>query len=314
MLVWKMSFGSWISGVTPRRSQRIVGRRSRWLIAAALVAVCAGPARADELAQLSRTLATGKVEKERISAAVQLGKLRDGRALRPLIGALGDRSNVVRAVAAGALGFLGDPAALPALRRASTDPDKTVRRRAVEAIAQLRQGNVAGARSASRNAPLANYAIAGRESPRLSAEPSLFVVMKSTTDKSAGRIDPGTRKVRAGQLKSLLLKELEANRQVTLESNTAEELGIEPYALDVTITRLGRAESGPFIEIECELRVAISNRRGKMISFLTGGAKVQVPKRTFRSAYEPALRMEAMENAVKSVHQDLITYLNKRPS
>jgi hypothetical protein len=264
----------------------------------------------DRLADLANTLATGRTEKERISAAVQLGKLRDARALRPLVVGLSDKSNVVRAVAAGALGFLGDPAALPALRRTSDDPDRTVRRRANEAIAQLRQSPGSPAR---RNDRLANYQIAAREAPRMAA-PSLFVVMKSTTDKSAGRNDPGTRKLRAGRLKSLLLKELGGNQQVTLERNTAEDLGIEPYSLDVTITRLGRGESGPYIEIECELRVAISNRRGKMISFLTGGAKVQVPKRTFRGEYEGQLRMEALENAVKSVHQDLITYLNKRPT
>ena len=41
-------------------------------------------------------------------------------------------------------------------------------------------------------------------------------------------------------------------------------------------------------------------------SFLTGGAKVQVPKRTFRNSFEPQLKREALENAVKSLRQDLV--------
>lgn len=298
--------------MTTRRDHSNASRRRRagWWVAAAVSALLAGPAHADRVDDLARTLGTAKSEKARISAAVELGKKKDPRGLRPLIAALSDKSNVVRAVAAGALGFLGDSAALPALRRATSDTDQTVRRRAHEAIAQLRGGGTAP----RRNLPLANYKLDARESPRLDTTPSLFVMMKSASDKSPTPAPLKTRKQREGQVKSLLLKELSRQRQVTLEKQTADQLGIEPYALDVTITRLDRAESGPYVEIECELRVAISNQRGKMISFLTGGAKVQVPKRTFRREYEPQLRDEALENAVKSVHQDLISYLNKRPT
>jgi hypothetical protein len=51
-----------------------------------------------------------------------------------------------------------------------------------------------------------------------------------------------------------------------------------------------------------------------MLSFLTGGAKVQVPRSTFRVQYEPQLKREALENAIKSVHGDLVKYLRNRPS
>jgi hypothetical protein len=138
--------------------------------------------------------------------------------------------------------------------------------------------------------------------------------MKSAADKSVGRADASTRRQRAGQIKALLLGELGKHRDVTLERTTAEKLGIEPYAIDVSITKLARGEAGPYVEIDCQLRVAVSNRRGKLISLLTGGAKVQVPKRGWNGRYEGQLRLEAMQNAVKSVHQDLITYLTKRPT
>src|SRR5690606_19706459 len=92
---------------------------------------------ADRLSELARLLAGRSGEKIRISAAVELSRLRDPRALKPLVAALADPSNVVRSVAASGLEHLGDPAALPALRRATKDPDRTVRRRVIDAIAAL---------------------------------------------------------------------------------------------------------------------------------------------------------------------------------
>jgi hypothetical protein len=297
----------------PRRLQRKV------LVAIALAAAVAlrpAPGRAEKVHDLSRTLLRGKTDKERIAAAVALGRLRDARSVKPLIQALGDSNNAVRAVAAIALGVLGDAQALPALRKASEDPDKTVRRRATEAMALIKQGGAAGKGGAEAltNDPLANYKLDGRESPRVDDKPALYVVVKSAQDKTAGKTDLGTRRLRASHMKTLMVSELQHTQHVTTDKTEAEQLGIEPYAIDVTILKLDRVVNGPYVEIQCELRVAISNKRGKMISFLTGGAKVQVPKRTFNAAYEPQLRLEALENAVKSVHQDLITYLTSRPT
>lgn len=288
-------------------------------LAAAVLALVLAPAsaHADKVSDLSRALATGKTEKARISAAVSLGRLKDPRALKPLVRALTDESNVVRALAATALGHLGDPAALPALQRAGRDGDMTVRRRALDAIAQIRQGASAGAPVAARSlAPMpargmANYAIAPREER---PSPQVFVVLKSTQDKSMGNTPSKVRQMRAVQMRSLMVDQLRRDQAVTLMSSVAAEVGIDPYAMDVTIMKLERFERGPFVEVECEIRVAISDRRGKMLSFLTGGAKVQVPRSTFRVQYETQLKREALENAVKSVHADLVKYLRNRPS
>ncbi|HEU5059814.1 MAG TPA: HEAT repeat domain-containing protein [Kofleriaceae bacterium] len=275
-------------------------------------------AHADKVGDLSRALVSGKTEKARISAAVSLARLKDARALKPFIRALSDESNVVRALAATALGFLGDPAALPALERAARDRDMTVRRRAQDALARLRRDD-AGAPVAARTlAPtpargggMANYAIAPREER---PGQQVFVVLKSTQDKSLGNTPSKVRQLRAIQMRSLMLDHLKRDQTVTLMSSVAAELGIDPYAMDVTIMKLERFERGPFVEVECEIRVAISDRRGKMLSFLTGGAKVQVPRSTFRLQYETQLKREALENAVKSVHGDVVKYLRNRPS
>jgi hypothetical protein len=158
---------------------------------------------------------------------------------------------------------------------------------------------------------LANYAIAPREAR---PTPQVFVVLKSTMDKSIGGAPSKERQARVTQVRSLIVDELRRDQTVTLMSSVAAEVGIDPYAMDVTIMKLERAERGQFVEVECEIRVAISDRRGRMLSFLTGGAKVQVPRRTFRVQYEPQLKREALENAIKSVHGDLVKYLRNRPS
>jgi len=296
-----------------------LGRLAAPLLAAALaLAAGPGPAQADKVHDLSRALLRGKSEKARISAAVSLGRLGDPRALKPLIRALDDDSNVVRALAAAALGRLGDPAALPALERARNDRDSTVRRRVAEAIASIKKsstpaGRRALARRARRQDHLAHYAIAPRER-RAPIGSQVFVVLKSAQDKTAGRMAARARKLRADHMRSLMASELRRNREVTLLSTEDGDLGVEPYSVDVTILKLDRLVRGPYVEIECELRVAVSDDRGKMLSVMTGGAKVQVPRRTFQRKYEAQFKKEALENAVKSVHQDLVSYLRKRPS
>jgi hypothetical protein len=293
------------------------------VIVALLLCHATGEARADrtdQIPELSRTLTQSRSEKARISAAVSLGRLKDPRALDALVKALRDESNVVRSLAATALGHLGDERALPALRRATQDRDESVRQRATSAVARIRQGGKRGSQARAPTEPQkpplravgrqAHYSIDAKESPRIKPrKPTLYVVVKSASDKSTGRIQPQVRKNRAQRMRSLVVEELQRSNRVTLEESEAQELGIPPYSIDVTLLKLDRRVSGPFIEIECEIRVAVSNGRGKMLSFLTGGAKVQVPARSFRKQYEPGLQREALENAVKSVHQDLITFL-----
>ena len=46
-----------------------------------------------------------------------------------------------------------------------------------------------------------------------------------------------------------------------------------------------------------------------MKSFLTNGAKVQIPRRTFDPRYLPQLRREALENAVRGLFGKLIDQL-----
>ena len=269
-------------------------------------------ATAERLHELARTLTHSKHDKARIAAAVSLGRLNDQRAIKPLLAALKDPNRVVRAVAATALGKLGDPGALPLLQRATKDHDNMVRKRAVEAIAFIQ--NRERATAAKRKNPRAKRAGFGNEPRSLGPRPTLFLALKSATDDSGGKIDKKLRKKRSARMRKLLESEFKATTDVTTNVAKASSFGLERASIDASITRLSRRVRGPYIEIECEIRLAISDDRGKMLSFLTGGAKVQIPKRTFRKKYLPQIQLEAIENAVKSVHQDLISHLRRHPT
>jgi hypothetical protein len=270
---------------------------------------------AERLGELSDTLATSKVDKERITAAVALGKLADKRVLRPLVNALKDSSNVVRAVAAAGLGRLGHQAALPALQQATHDEDEVVRKRAVEAVATIKNredtkaalgdGTGKGGGSGTKKAGFG-------DSPRVADEhPELYVVLKSSRDDSAGKHTAAQRKEHEALMKTVVARELGRTAIVTADAKTASRFGIDKHNIDVSIVKMSNDVNGAFVDVECQIRIAISNDKGKMLSFLSGGATVQVPKGSFSEKYLPQWRKEALENAVKGVYQNLIKHLKR---
>jgi hypothetical protein len=282
-------------------------------------------AHADQVTDLSRTLLSSKQHKERIGAALTLGRLEDKRAISALVKALDDEHHNVRALAAVALGRIGDPSVLPALEKASKDQEEVVRRRAREAIEAIqkkaRQGAVPGPAAQGALPPgpsTRGYKVsAGKgdpgfgRTPRKVVRPEVYVSLQSAADNSTERASSQARSERAEQMKKLLSQELEATPEVTTDLRVARKLRIAEFNLDASITRFTRRVQGSFVEIECEIHVAISDARGKILSFMTGGAKVQVPRRSFKKQYLERLHLEALENAVKGVHQDLLAHLRR---
>lgn len=281
-----------------------------------LLAAVAIPERAfaDTIDRLANTLRRSKSEKARMSAAVALSKSRDSRAVPALAAALRDRSKTVRAVAATGLGMHADRRALKALRRATRDPNELVRRKATAAISKIlssrSQPRSRTRRRRDSEEKLDNYSVAGKESPLVRARrPSMHVMLKSASDDTRGSAKKSTRKRRARQLKSLMMAEMIGAKSITTKDAVATELGLRSYAVDLSLTKLERSVHGSMVELECEIRVTISNARGKMISFLTGGAKIQVPRRSYRHRYLRQMRKEALENAVRKMYLDLLSFL-----
>ncbi|MCE9576896.1 MAG: HEAT repeat domain-containing protein [Deltaproteobacteria bacterium] len=300
--------------------------RSKLLTCALALGLAAGPlaqraARADSVASLTDTLSSSSSEKERISAVTALARLGDKRALRPLVSALHDPSAMVRAIAAAGLGKLGHRASLPALRDAVGDADALVAKRAREAITRVCQANnlpdetaAPAATTADPAPPTTGKPGFGRSPRALAAHPDVYVVLKTTKDDSPGTgagKDAKTRKENAAIIRDSLNGSLRTQVSVTNVAEDAKRYGLDPCQVDLSIVKLEQRQSGDYIEIQADLRLAISDNEGRMKSFLTNGAKVQVPRRTFDPRYLPQLRREALENAVKGIVDDLLVHLRR---
>ncbi len=244
-------------------------------------------------------------EKAKLSAIAALARLGDRRAVQPLAASLADGSVSVRALAAAALGKLGQKSALPALRQASSDPDEKVRLRAADAIAAITKANgLVAQQTSSANAGF------GRQARVTEQSPDLYVVMKSCTDDSPGKSDKKERLGNAEIIKAAMMSELQVAPLVTSVASDAKRLSLNPRMVDISVTKMKlRTTKNNMLELETELRLAISDDSGKLLSFISGGAKVSVPKKGFNWSYLPQLRKEALENAVRGLFGKLIAHL-----
>lgn len=310
-----------------RRSPTI-GRRALPLVLAAFTLGVVGalatlrpaPAYAeDRVAALGRMLGSSS-EKVRLSAVLALAKLGEPRVDKPLIRALHDPSPRVRSVAAAALGQLDCSAALPTLRElARSDDDPDVRNAAsaatmkIASAARAERGHPAdragdGGEQARRPAP-------GGERPAhaftAEAHSELYVLVKSSNDESPG--DAATRKLHAEIIKRALLDRLRADPSITSVAGEARRWSLEARYLDLSVTRLAATRVGSMIEVGAELRIAISDDSGKMLSLLSGGAKVQVPAASFDARTLPALRRDALDGAMQGMFDKLFTQLRGPP-
>lgn len=275
------------------------------------------------MAAWTKAVTSGRTVKERLAAVTALAGASDRRALAPLVTALGDPSELVRALAASALGKLGVKSALVALRGAAEDADATVRAKVREAYAKICKANgmvddlagVATTRVASA-APSATSAGSGKagfgSSPHaVAARPTLYVVLKSSTDDSAGKFDARTRKLHADHVLASMATALRADVTVTATASVASKYSLAPMQLDLSVTKLEHRTVGANVEVEAQLRLSIADDDGRMKAFVSGGAIVNVPTRLFEAGKLPALRREALEGAVAGVLPKLLTQLRR---
>ncbi len=289
------------------------------------VLVAAQPALAnDRVTELSAQLTSSSSEKARLAAIVALVRLEDRAAMKPLVGALKDENAQIRAIAAEGLGRLGHKAALPALKSAAdSDDDPQVRARAKDAAIAVAKANAlpdpypAATVAATPPPPQARKyggrAGFGRQAHAVQGHPELFVTINSTTDDSPGRTDKKARQVHGEILKSTLTAAFTATPTVTTIASEAQRWGLDPRQIDLSVTKLDVVQNGQYVEVEAQLRLAISDSSGRMQSFLSGGAKVQVPKATFNAKYLPNLRKEALENAMRGMFAKLLAHLREKP-
>lgn len=281
------------------------------LLGALMVIVSVAPAQANEearIAELTATMDERHSERERIAAVTALARLGSKSTLRPLVAALSDKSATVRGIAAAGLGKLGHRAALPALRNAAaSDADALVRKRATEAVAAVCVAN--GIEPAA--SPAAKTAGFGNKPRAVAPRPEIYMVVKSARDDSPGAHDKKARAAHADVLRRTMTTSAAGDGTLTSAAADARKYGLGLRNVDVSCVSLETRQSGGYIEVEAQLRLAISDDRGKMLSFLSGGAKVQVPKAKFDARYLPQLRKEALENAVRGLFVNLVDHLRR---
>jgi HEAT repeat protein len=279
--------------VDPQRpmSRLRVARLLAWLGLLALGA----PARADHdrVPELCRSVTSDPSYKVRLSSAVVLGKLRDKRALGALRKALGDTHYAVRAMAAQSLGQIGDAQAIPWLEAATRDPHDFVRQRAVQALQILRKPGTAP--------PAENVSAVRRRGGE-----RFYVGVGGMGDKSK-RAGPDMLK----RMREFVVRELQQTPDVSLEiDQRGKGKKVKGFTLEGAITEIKRAQSRDYVEISCEVSYVVGVYPSRAIIMMTsGGATIQTPRGSFRSAQEHRIRVDALENAVRGAHQNLVSFL-----
>ena len=287
-------------------------------VVAVALALFAAPARADSVDDLAKQLSSSN-ERTRVAATVSLARLGDKRSLKPLVTALHDPSAEVRAIAAVALGKLKHKAALPSLRTAATDDtDDVVRKKAREAAIAVAKANdldaeLPGSEPVAAPAKQARHTKGFGHQPHAVADaPDLYVMIKSSSDDSPGKADKPTRKQNAEVVKAALLDSFKSAPQVTMTASDAQRWGLDPRTIDLSVVKMDVATNGGYVEIAAELRLAISDDSGKMLSFLSGGAKVQIPAAKFKGQFLPNYRREALEGAMRGMFDKLLAHLRQQ--
>ncbi|MBX3162051.1 MAG: HEAT repeat domain-containing protein [Deltaproteobacteria bacterium] len=294
-------------------------RRIARLVCAAIALSLAAPiteARAeDRITELSKQLSSSS-DKVRLSAVTALARLGDKSALKPLVTALGDPNPEVRGVAAIGLGRLGHKAALPALRTMSSeDTDAAVRASAKQAATAIARANgISEPGAATASAPPAVRAHGGTagfgNQPRaLEARPEVYVAVNNANDDSPGKTDKAARQAHAEILKTVLVEQCKLNTAVTTVAAEAKRFGLDARNIDISVIKLETTTVGAMIQMNAELRLAISDGKGRMMSFLSGGAAVQLPKAGFDTRHLPKMRRDALENALRGMFDKLIAHL-----
>ena len=226
--------------------------------------------------------------KVRLEAAIALGKLHDRRAVSALIQSVSDEREhyLVRGMAAQSLGQLGDPAAQSALERATHNTNAFIRERAVKALRDLAQLPPPDAIE-SRN--------------RVTGE-KIFLAVGKMGDKT-GRAPAGLR----DRMRDYVLNQLKSTPYVTLNGPASKAKG---FIVDGAIKDLSVRQQRDYVEADCEVELVISvYPTHSIVMMTTGEAAVQTPKMHFRPQQQGSMEMDALENAVKGAHQNLVQFL-----
>ncbi|MFL5308309.1 MAG: HEAT repeat domain-containing protein [Polyangia bacterium] len=242
-----------------------------------------------------------------------------------------DPSFKVRVDAALILGRLGQRRSVPALAGALRDPDGSVRAAAADALGEIatRPGNATGPQggvlprdalagalrdpepSVRRAARAALHRIGGDEEnqPPIPGEAVIRHHRSETSFELKTVADPGHH---AGPvLQSHMRDFLAAQLRTVGEVDPGDRTGT--YAVDGVIKTLSMTATPRDVEVTCSVQLVVSRQpHGGVFMLTSGQATVQKPKRQWRPQLRPSMELEALEAAVRSASEDLVTHLARR--
>jgi hypothetical protein len=83
--------------------------------------------------------------------------------------------------------------------------------------------------------------------------------------------------------------------------------------IDVGVVRLSVEPGDLELAVTAELRIAISDGRGQLVSIVSGTAKVSIPSDAYRARILPTMRTEALVAAVQAMLPKLRAHLHAAP-
>lgn len=81
--------------------------------------------------------------------------------------------------------------------------------------------------------------------------------------------------------------------------------------IDVGVVRLADDAAAGEVSVTAELRLSISDTKGRIVSVLTGSSKVSVEARTYRAARLPGMKREALIAATQAMVPRLRAHFKK---
>ena len=228
--------------------------------------------------------------KVRVQAAIVLGRLGNEDGVGCLIKALTDPNKTVRGIAAQALGQIGESRAADPLRSLlQTEADPFVKAQAEKALAALHPAAVAGAL------------------PGANKKAKIYLSFGPFTGTSK-TIGPDAAK----QVHDVLQRELAKLSTVTLSLNPADQKnfaksGLLGFFIDGVVTRLDDTPSGGSSETSCDVKAQVLRWPSKsLISWTNAGASVQSGS---RPRDKESARHDCLEASAVQLAEDLAKFL-----
>lgn len=279
------------------RVARAIALRLASLAVLAVVITRAAPARADNVAELVRQLSDDDSDKVRLSAALNLTKLGDARAILPLAKALGnDSDKTVRGAAAVGLGKLISDRTEPRIKKA-----------AVAALTRARDSDDSDFVQGEAAKALKAIGVAGSTQPPtpVTTGGAIYVNIGPMAAKTGDNAIDAKLKALMVKVANRTMTRVASNMAITWPGGAPTQAMLAAtstvgFYVDGTVNEMKVKEAGSSTTVSCKINMLLASYPDKSIfGLLNGGASVQASG----SSTDLAL---AREDCVSAVVEDLI--------